>query len=931
MVSYLPVGCEEATKWYVEQALRAGVGFINAIPVFIGREPYWQRRFAEEGLPVIGDDIKSQVGATITHRVLTRLFMDRGVRLDRTYQLNFGGNTDFLNMLERERLESKKISKTNAVTSMLDYELDRRRRPRRPLATTCRGSRTASGATSGWRARPSATCRSTRSSSSRSGTRPNSAGVITDAIRCLKLGLDRGLSGTLVAPSSYFMKSPPQQIHDDIAFNRVEAFIRGEDNETLVGTEAPKARKLRKMASGHRSVADAVSTGAHRRAQPGKAAVAADVVGAGGARRRDAARRAGSARTRVLRSAVRRTRRSAPRRRTFAPAPNALASHPRARRPRRPRSRTSRGSCSCSRPSSSARSATGADPSWQPASGATSAASARGSSRNDRATPRVRRAATDPGRARTPGSLGVPPPRPHLPRTAARAVADRRRSSSAGSRSSTNRSSATRSAPATAIILVGLHLASVELVGFVAARWTGHDHRADGDARRRRAPGVDRPDARARSGSGSSGCARRGASCSRPCERGETVGIVADRDLTRRRHARRAVRCARTAPDRTCAAGCRDRTPIYVGAIRRSGRARTSGELVRARRSRATGTRRDRVLAAPPRGGACVRTAHRARARTSGGASSSRSGPTSRRPPPRRPTARRTQAPHDATGSAAPTCTSTPSRPTGPRACSRSSTTCERSTPLDVIAITDHERVDAAHRRAGDRPGPRPAVRGDRRRGGDDPRRAPAGAVHRAADQAAAVPARDDRPRPRPGRHRDPGPSARALPALRPGRRAAPARRRRRSALPPRRPRGVQPDGARPPAAPPDDRARDRARPRDGRQQRRPLARGDRPGLVDVPGPDRGGPAAGDPRAPHPLARQLPRHPRCSSRSSAASCASTAAAGARRSAARSFATARAATSATRAAGSGPAVFDREAARGLRRPSPVGEPEPGPEA
>ena len=124
MVSYLPVGSEEATKWYAEQALKAGVGFVNAIPVFIGREPYWQRRFAEEGLPIIGDDIKSQVGATITHRVMTRLFMDRGVRLDRTYQLNFGGNTDFLNMLERERLESKKISKTNAVTSMLDYELE---------------------------------------------------------------------------------------------------------------------------------------------------------------------------------------------------------------------------------------------------------------------------------------------------------------------------------------------------------------------------------------------------------------------------------------------------------------------------------------------------------------------------------------------------------------------------------------------------------------------------------------------------------------------------------------------------------------------------------------------------------------------------------------------------------------------------------------
>jgi len=159
MINYLPVGSEEATKWYVEQALAAGVGVVNCIPVFIAREPYWQRRFAEKGLPIIGDDIKSQVGATITHRVLTRLFMDRGVRVDRTYQLNFGGNTDFLNMLERERLESKKISKTNAVTSMLDYDIDpdnihvgRR--------TTCRGCWTASTATSSWRARRSATCRS---------------------------------------------------------------------------------------------------------------------------------------------------------------------------------------------------------------------------------------------------------------------------------------------------------------------------------------------------------------------------------------------------------------------------------------------------------------------------------------------------------------------------------------------------------------------------------------------------------------------------------------------------------------------------------------------------------------------------------------------------------------------------------------------------
>ena len=248
MVSYLPVGSEEATKWYVEQALRAGVGFINAIPVFIGREPYWQRRFAEEGLPIIGDDIKSQVGATISHRVLTRLFMDRGVRLDRTYQLNFGGNTDFLNMLERERLESKKISKTNAVTSMLDYEIDEEDIHVGPsdhvpwLKDRKWCYIRMEGTTFGdvplnvelklevWDS-------------------PNSAGVITDAIRCLKLGLDRGLVGTLVAPSAYFMKSPPHQIHDDIAFNRVEAFIRGDDNETLVGTEEVKPRKTRRLAA----------------------------------------------------------------------------------------------------------------------------------------------------------------------------------------------------------------------------------------------------------------------------------------------------------------------------------------------------------------------------------------------------------------------------------------------------------------------------------------------------------------------------------------------------------------------------------------------------------------------------------------------------------------------------------------------------------
>jgi myo-inositol-1-phosphate synthase len=264
MVSYLPVGSEEATKWYVEQALKAGVGFINAIPVFIGREPYWQRRFAEEGLPIIGDDIKSQVGATISHRVMTRLFMDRGVRLDRTYQLNFGGNTDFLNMLERERLESKKISKTNAVTSMLDYELDPddvhvgpsdhvpwlldRKWCYIRMEGTTYGDvpLNAELKLEVWDS-------------------PNSAGVITDAIRCIKLGLDRGLKGTLVAPSSYFMKSPPRQIHDDIAFNRVEAFIRGEDNETLVGTEKAPAPKRRRLGA-HDRVATKSQTSANAKA-----------------------------------------------------------------------------------------------------------------------------------------------------------------------------------------------------------------------------------------------------------------------------------------------------------------------------------------------------------------------------------------------------------------------------------------------------------------------------------------------------------------------------------------------------------------------------------------------------------------------------------------------------------------------------------------
>lgn len=227
VVNFLPVGSEMATKWYVEQVLDAGCGFINCIPVFIAREDYWQRRFRERGLPIIGDDIKSQVGATITHRVLTSLFRDRGVRLERTYQLNFGGNTDFYNMLERERLESKKISKTNAVTSMLDYELD----PANvhvgpsdyvPWLTDRKWCYIRMEGTTFGNVPLNLECKLEVWDS------PNSAGVVVDAIRCCKLALDRKLSGTLIGPSAYFMKSPPEQYPDDQAKAMVEAFIAGQ-------------------------------------------------------------------------------------------------------------------------------------------------------------------------------------------------------------------------------------------------------------------------------------------------------------------------------------------------------------------------------------------------------------------------------------------------------------------------------------------------------------------------------------------------------------------------------------------------------------------------------------------------------------------------------------------------------------------------------
>ena len=229
LVSYLPVGSQKATEWYAERALEAGCAFVNCIPVFIASNPEWRRRFDERGLPIVGDDIKSQVGATIVHRVLANLFRERGVRLDRTYQLNFGGNTDFQNMLERERLESKKISKTQAVSSQLDIPLpagdihvgpsdhvpwltDRKWAYIRLEGTTFGGvPLNMEVKLEVWDS-------------------PNSAGIVIDAVRCAKLAMDRKIGGALTGPSSYFMKSPPQQFTDDEARNRTIRFINGDDD-----------------------------------------------------------------------------------------------------------------------------------------------------------------------------------------------------------------------------------------------------------------------------------------------------------------------------------------------------------------------------------------------------------------------------------------------------------------------------------------------------------------------------------------------------------------------------------------------------------------------------------------------------------------------------------------------------------------------------
>ena len=230
VINFLPVGSEMATKWYVEQVIEAGCAFVNGIPVFIASSEYWAKRFHDAKLPILGDDIKSQVGATILHRELATLFVDRGVKIDRTYQLNFGGNTDFLNMLERERLESKKNSKTNAVTSMIPYELGHDNvhvgpSDHVPWLTDRKWAYIRmEGTTFGdvplnievklevWDS-------------------PNSAGVMIDALRCAKIALDRKLSGPIVGPSSYFFKTPPKQFRDDVCREKVEAFIKGDSNE----------------------------------------------------------------------------------------------------------------------------------------------------------------------------------------------------------------------------------------------------------------------------------------------------------------------------------------------------------------------------------------------------------------------------------------------------------------------------------------------------------------------------------------------------------------------------------------------------------------------------------------------------------------------------------------------------------------------------
>jgi myo-inositol-1-phosphate synthase len=227
LVCYLPVGSEEAARFYAQCAIDAGVAFVNALPVFIAGTPEWAQRFTDAGVPIVGDDIKSQVGATITHRVLAKLFEDRGVVLDRTYQLNVGGNMDFKNMLERDRLESKKISKTQAVTSNVKHDLGARNVHIGP-SDYVQWLDDRKWAYVRLEGRAFGDVPLNLEYKLEVWDSPNSAGVIIDAVRCAKIALDRGIGGPLLSASSYFMKSPPVQHADDVAREKVEQFIRGE-------------------------------------------------------------------------------------------------------------------------------------------------------------------------------------------------------------------------------------------------------------------------------------------------------------------------------------------------------------------------------------------------------------------------------------------------------------------------------------------------------------------------------------------------------------------------------------------------------------------------------------------------------------------------------------------------------------------------------
>jgi myo-inositol-1-phosphate synthase len=226
LICYLPVGSEEAAKFYAQCAIDAGCAFVNALPVFIASDPVWAEKFTKAGLPIVGDDIKSQVGATITHRIMAKLFQDRGVHLDRTYQLNVGGNMDFKNMLERDRLESKKISKTQSVTSQLDYDLGAKNVHIGPsdYIPWLDDRKWAYVRLEG---RAFGDVPLNLEYKLEVWDSPNSAGVIIDALRCAKIALDRKIGGPLLSPSSYFMKSPPIQYTDEQAYQKVEQFIEG--------------------------------------------------------------------------------------------------------------------------------------------------------------------------------------------------------------------------------------------------------------------------------------------------------------------------------------------------------------------------------------------------------------------------------------------------------------------------------------------------------------------------------------------------------------------------------------------------------------------------------------------------------------------------------------------------------------------------------